>query len=255
MGKTKFGLGDRMKEFYENRSKTFLMRRTPVVIRIDGRAFHTLTRGLDKPFDEMLMRVMAKTTMSLCREIQGAKLGYTQSDEISILLTDYSKFSTEAWFGYSVQKMCSISASIATLAFNRFWMEEVAKFESTIADEETAKRLEIIKSKIFKAVFDSRVFSLPKEEVCNYFLWRMQDATKNSISMVAQAYFSHKELHGKSGDVKQDMLFKEHGVNWNGIPTTQKRGTAVVRGDSGWVIDEEMPILSGEGRDYVERLL
>jgi tRNA(His) guanylyltransferase len=198
-------MGDRMKGDYEARAQTQLPRRTHTIIRIDGKAFHTYTRGLDKPYDKRLMDDMAETTRFLCQEIQGARVGYTQSDEISILLTDYATRQTQAWFDGNVQKIVSIAASIATAQFNKL---------------RPAGRL---------AFFDARVFTIPQDlEVINYFLWRQRDAVRNSISMLAQAHFSAKQLHGKNTSAMQEMLWAEHGVNWNDEDPRFKRGTIVV---------------------------
>lgn len=198
-------MGDRMKGDYEGRAQTRLPRRTHTIIRIDGKAFHTYTRGLDKPYDKKLMDDMAETTQFLCQEIQGARVGFTQSDEISILLTDYATRQTEAWFDGNVQKIVSVSASLATARFNEC---------------RPLGRL---------AFFDSRVFTIPEDiEVINYFLWRQRDATRNSISMLAQAHFSAKRLHGLSTGQMQELLWSEKGINWNDEEPRFKRGTIVV---------------------------
>ena len=253
MDKTK--LGNRMKECYENRSKIYLTRRTPVIIRLDGKAFHAFTKGLKKPFDNFLMEVMQETTKYLCENIQGCKLGYTQSDEISLLLTDYDKLTTDAWFDYNIQKIVSISASMATLAFNTIFAKKLSKIDND-------DYLAILENKKYKALFDSRVFNIPKKEVNNYFLWRQKDASKNSISMVAQAYFSHKELHKKNGDDKQEMLFNKFGINWNDFSIPEKRGTCVIKKPiqiyeivrNKWIIDKEIPIFNKNVK-YIENLI
>lgn len=199
-------IGDRMKGDYESRAQTHLPRRTHTLIRIDGKAFHTYTRGLERPYDKRFMDDMAETTRYLCQEIQGARIGYTQSDEISVLVTDFATRQTQAWFDGNVQKIVSIAASLAT-----------AKFNAIRTD----------RSKL--ALFDARVFTIPQDlEVINYFLWRQRDAVRNSISMLAQAYFSAKQLHGKSTNAMQNMLWTEHGVNWNDEDPRFKRGTIVV---------------------------
>lgn len=196
-------LGDRMKDSYENRTRYALPRRTYTILRLDGKAFHTYTRGLDRPYDEQLMLDMADTARFLCGEIDGARLAYTQSDEISVLLTDFATPKTQAWFDGNVQKLVSISASMCTARFNQLRPDRLA-------------------------FFDSRVFTIPDPvEVRNYFIWRQKDATRNSISMAAQAYFSHKQLHGKSTGEMQDMLWSQHGVNWNDYDPRFKRGTLV----------------------------
>lgn len=257
-------LGKRMKENYENRAKNFLTRRVPVIIRLDGKAFHTFTKGLARPFDSLLMETMQETAKYLCENIQGCKLAYTQSDEISLLITDYDKLTTDAWFDYGVQKIVSVSASMATLAFNKIFKNKYYEYvQPESINLQEVKYWEKVKSKIDKALFDSRVFSLPKEEVCNYFIWRQQDCTKNSITMVAQSYFSHKELHCKNGNDKQDMLMLEKGVNWNNFSTPEKRGTCIIKQkiklDNGafrdkFTIDREIPIFS-KNREYIESLI
>lgn len=187
-------LGDRMKENYENRAKTFLVRRMPVIIRLDGKAFHTFTKGLKKPYDEIFHNTMNATMKYLCENIQGCKLGYTQSDEITLLLTDYDTLTTDAWFDYNVQKICSVSASMATMAFNKFLRNNFNAVDLD-ADLEYVKMLF---KKLDCAMFDSRCFNIPTEEVTNCFIWRQQDATRNAIQMLGQCNFSHKELHNKS---------------------------------------------------------
>lgn len=274
-------LGIRMKTYYEQISKTKLMRRTPVVIRIDGKAFHTFTRGFARPFDGLLMDAMQRTTQYLCENIQGCVFGYTQSDEISLVLVDYQRFESEAWFDYEVQKLCSISASMATMAFNRFFTENVEMnqchpaYEQTEADriaaEQIMGRMPYYLASIRKgAMFDARCFNIPKEEVTNMIYWRQLDASRNSIQMVGQAYFSHKELEGKSCSNIQDMLMEQYGINWNNLPAYQKRGSCCVRetyleknpsmpgGEvvkTRWIIDTEIPIFKGDGRQYIERLI
>lgn len=268
-------LGKRMKEFYEQIPKTRLMRRMPVAIRIDGKAFHTFTRGFQKPFDEVLIKSMQDTMLYLCKNIQGCVFGYTQSDEITLILIDYQKLESCAWFDYEVQKMCSISASMATMVFNRYFEKNTAWFRiknklNGISDADTIewnvyiKYLQAIDN---GAMFDARCFNIPKEEVCNLIYWRQLDATRNSIQMVGQANFSYKELHGKSCNMIQDMLMTQKGINWNDFPTHQKRGSACRRVESEvniagtmdiistWEIDLEMPILKGEDRDYVDKLV
>ena len=270
-------LGDRMKG-YENISRTYLTRRVPVIIRLDGKAFHTFTRGLEKPFDFTLMKVMQLTMQYLCANIQGCVFGYTQSDEITLVLTDYATINTDAWFGYNVQKMASVSASMATMEFNRLFRKE---FEDAVLGWNPDRkdlallkdRLAKLQEKQFTACFDARCFSVPVDEVCNCLIWRQQDATRNSIEAVGQANFSHKQLMGKSCNEIQDMLFKEKGINWNDLTTYCKRGSACYRVVSEeeiddprnpgnkitvqrrrWIVDADIPIFSKD-RDFIERLL
>ncbi len=240
-GKT---LGDRMKD-YEKTSNFFLQRKIPVMGRLDGKAFHTLTRNLDRPFDEMFHRCMVGATKALCGKIQGCQVGYTQSDEITILLVDWQTKTTDAWFGYRLQKMCSVAASIASVAFNQAW--EVENGSNPPAP----------------AYFDARFWNIAKEEVNNVFLWRQRDAEKNSISMLAQAHFSHKELHKKNSSDKQDMLMSlDVPVNWNDTKVWEKRGATVDRIvyeqngalRSRWSENLETPMF-GKEPDYINKFL
>jgi tRNA(His) 5'-end guanylyltransferase len=225
---------NRMKK-YESVSKMFLTRRTPMIIRLDGKAFHSLTKDMDTPWDENFTRSMMETTYELCEEIQGAQLAYCQSDEISILVQDYDKLTTSAWFDKNIQKIVSVSSSIATMTFNVAIREYIKGFYK-------------------QAYFDSRAFTLPKEEVCNYFIWRQQDSTRNSIQGLAQSNFSHKELQGLNNSKVQDKLMLEKNINWNDTPTKYKRGFCAVNKDSGWEIDEEIPIFTRD-RQYIEKLV
>ena len=160
-------LGTRMKEFYEGIPKTKLMRRVPVAIRIDGKAFHTFTRGFQKPFDSILMASMQETMKYLCENIQGCVFGYSQSDEITLILIDYQKFTSSAWFDYEVQKVCSIAASMATMAFNKFFTKNVNYFEMTHEHDDTVNEYctTLVNAAEKGATFDSRCFNIPKEEV------------------------------------------------------------------------------------------
>lgn len=231
--------GDRMKG-YENTYRMKLPKRMPIIIRIDGKSFHTYTRGLEKPFDRYLTYAMWETCKYLAQNIMGCKLAYTQSDEISLLLTNYDKLTTESWFDNNLQKIVSVSASLATAKFNEIMREEYPEKQF--------------------ALFDARAWVLPKDEVCNYFLWRQQDATKNSISMVAQANFSQKQLQGLNSGQMQDKLFLEKSINWNDIPTWQKRGACIKKTyfekngalRSKWDVDLETPIFS-QDREYIEK--
>lgn len=261
-------IGTRMKENYENRSKTYLTRRCPAIIRIDGKAFHTFTKGFKKPYDEIFHKAMNETMRYLCKNIQGCKIGYTQSDEITLLLTDYETITTDAWFDYSVQKMCSVSASLATFAFNRYfakfareYTENPDIFVSANSDEDVKQNKENCKyaltliNAIDKgALFDSRCFSIPADEVVNCFIWRQQDATKNAISMLARCYFSDKQCHDKNGSELQDMLMDEYKVNFNDMPIEYKRGVCCIRTENGWKIDKEIPVFT-KNREYIEKYI
>ena len=268
-------LGVRMKTFYEQIPKTKLMRRCPVAIRIDGKAFHTFTRGFQKPFDDLMVKSMQATMKYLCKNIQGCVLGYTQSDEITLILVDYKKLNSSAWFDYEVQKLCSVAASMATMAFNKFFYNMV--MEETAGGEFTEGIAGIHLNAAEKgAMFDARAFNIPKEEVTNLIYWRQVDAKRNSIQSVGQAYFSHKELDKKSSDMIQCMLFEERCVNWHDYPTHLKRGSCCVKNkiviesdgvvvtaqlrdttanENSWIIDNEIPIFKGEGRKYIDDLI
>lgn len=282
-------LGKRMKTYYEEIPKIRLMRRTPVAIRIDGKAFHTFTRGFQKPFDPVLVKTMQETTQYLCQNIQGCIFGYTQSDEITLILIDYQTLTTDAWFNYELEKMCSISASMATMAFNKFFRKNCDDWgRETFVDwdlggtnEEVDKEKLALSETYMKAVekgamFDARCFNIPKEEVTNLVYWRQVDAARNSIQMVGQANFSHNELQEKTCNMIQDMLHEQRDINWNNFPTYLKRGTAVVRNkvivdrtkftescflrdrslpENAWIIDLDMPILKGEDRAYLDELI
>lgn len=254
----KDSLGNRMKEFYESVPKTKLVRRMPVAIRIDGKAFHTFTRGFKKPFDRILMTSMQQTMKYLCENIQGCVLGYTQSDEITLILIDYQKLTSSAWFDYEVQKICSISASMATLAFNRFFEHELFVYSHIRGYNSYNKN--VYTQTLFKALdkgamFDARCFNIPKEEVCNLIYWRQLDATRNSIQMVGQANFSHKELQNKTQNDIQDMLMTQKGINWNNFAIDEKRGSCCIKNGDGWIVDREIPIFKGENREYIEKLI
>lgn len=286
-------LGVRMKTFYEQIPKTKLMRRCPVLIRLDGKAFHTFTRGFKKPFDEILIKSMQETTKYLCENIQGCVLGYTQSDEITLILVDYKKLNSSAWFDYEVQKMCSIAASMTTMVFNKYFIQNYLDYMSNehwdFSTEEGVEKYRSIQSAYNRAtdkgaMFDARCFNIPKEEVTNCLYWRQLDASRNSIQMVGQANFSHKELQNKSCNEIQDMLLTKKGINWNDLPTYQKRGSCVVKEEyyayidehgmieeldssessislpgiskrSRWIIDEDIPIFKGKGREYIDKLI
>lgn len=190
-------LGERIKSQYEDRTRFFIPRRTFTILRLDGKAFHTYTRGLNKPFDDDLIEDIDSAIIALLPEIQGAVFAYTQSDEISILLTDFATPQTSAWFDGNVQKMASVSASIMTAQFN---LQRLCRIGCGGIDRPLDKGAEWIQENYTAmAYFDSRLFTIPDRiEVMNYFIWRNQDCARNSVSMLAQSLFSHKQLQGKS---------------------------------------------------------
>lgn len=201
-------LGLRMKENYENRSQFYLTRRTPVIVRIDGRAFHTFTKSFKRPFDRRIIDSMVLSALTVAGEMQGFKLAYMQSDEASFLLTDYDTLETQAWFDYNKSKIETICASIMTAAFAR------------------CMRLADVNQLAF---FDARAFNIPVDEVSNYFLWRMQDWARNSVSMYARAYFSHKQLVGKKVTDMHEMLYRI-GKNWTtDLCDDERNGTLILQ--------------------------
>ena len=208
-------LAMRMK-FFEKQNKVYLDKNKPICLRLDGKSFSTFTKGLNKPFDMILMESMWEASKILCESIQGCKVAYTQSDEITLFLNSYENEKTDPWFGYNVEKIVSNSASIATLAFNKkfFELSNILKeniLKYSFGGDEAGKmdKYNIYNSKIFKATFDSRAFNLPKDEVNNNFYWRESDARRNSIQMVAQANFSHKELQNLNcNQLKESKIFK-----------------------------------------------
>lgn len=223
----KKSLGNRMKE-YEKAWSISLPKRMPIIIRLDGQAFHTLCRRFSKPFDLSFIRWMDYAAMMLCKKIQGVEMAYVQSDEISLLVHYYKTIDSEPWFNNNIQKIVSSSAAIASVAFSSYLQEETT--------------------------FDSRVFVVPEHEVCNYFIWRQQDWERNSISMLAQSLYSHKELHGKNCSVMQDMIF-EKGKNWDKLPLYLKRGRCIVKNNEGhWILDDTIPIFT-QDRNYIEKFL
>lgn len=259
-------LGDRMKK-YEYVTRTYLTPRTPVIIRVDGKAFHTFTRGLNRPFDDIFSKSMQETMRYLCTNIQGCVLGYTQSDEITLVLIDYKELDSQGWFDYNIQKCVSVAASMATLAFNKCfekyasnWIDDY--FEAWNTDSKGEKYQDtLIKAIETGAMFDARIFNVPKEEVTNCVLWRQNDSSRNSVQMVGFANFSQKEMQGKSCSEIQDMLMLQKGINWNDLPTRYKRGSCCIKKQvvgserPQWVIDDEIPIFKGEGREYIENLI
>ena len=265
-------LADKMKRF-ETEVNIKLEVKKPVIIRLDGKAFHTFTKCLDKPFDKDLSEIMQYTAMKLAEEIQNVKFIYSQSDEISILLTDWDNPNTDTWYGNRVQKMTSISASIATARFNQAIMKVISKYKDIMAEpivefrngkfyradniqlEGKELKFAIWNSKQFQAMFDSRVFNLEPEEVSNYFLYRYMDAKRNSIQALAQSQFSHKQLNGKKVEDMIEMVKEKTGIDYKELPSIQKVGFAVYKDEEDkWKLDLEVPDIY-ENREYVEKWL
>lgn len=226
-------LGDRMKG-YENVPRIKLTPRMPIIIRIDGKSFHTYTKGFNRPWDTTIQCAMSLAAIYLIKENIGADIAYIQSDEISLVLNTYKTFETQPWFDGNVQKIASVSASIATYAFNSIMS--------------TTKR----------ALFDSRCFVVPKEDVVNYFIWRQQDAIRNSISSLAQSKFSCKLLQGKNS-VQMKQMLCDVNLPWEKVSIKNQRGWCVRKiasEDSKTSIEEDNNIpLFQEQRDYINKFL
>lgn len=252
----KDSLGDRMKAKYEDVFRHTVPQRTYAIVRIDGKAFHTYTKKLPRPYCEELATCMDHAAMELCKTMMGCRIAYGQSDEYSFLLTDFEKEDTEMWFSGNIQKMASVSASIFTAHF---------------ADASEVLRTKFSVPKV--AMFDSRVFVIPsRTDVINYFIWRQQDATRNSLSMLASTHFNHKALHGKKSADMHEMLAQKD-INWNNMNTAFKRGRLIERvysereisythkitkevhtktvNDTTWDIDSNIPVFT-QNRMYLE---
>lgn len=255
-------LGDRMKS-YEGLSRHYLERKQPVIIRVDGKSFSKYTKGFKKPFDDILVEVMHLTTKFLCANIQNCKIGYTQSDEISLLLVDYHDENTDCWFGNNLQKLCSVSASMATLAFNKHLIKVINQYydKDLITDDEYAFYM----SKTHLAMFDSRAFIVPKEDVVNYFIWRQQDAVRNSIQMLGRSNFPHKKLQNKNTKEIEEMLNTELGISWSDLSIAKKQGVCLYKEKytldnkeqtirHRWSVDNKTPIFM-EDTNYIGKYL
>ncbi len=211
-----------MKQDYEDALRVTLPRRSYVVIRIDGRGFHTFTKGLERPYSRRLAEALDAAAIGLCQEMIGCRFAYGQSDEYSFLLTDFEKENSPLWFDGNVQKIVSVSASLFTAYFNKAFPSE---------------RI---------AAFDSRVLVISRrDEVAKYFLWRQLDASANSLNMLASAHYAHAELEGKSNTEKHEMLFAK-GVNWAKQAADFKRGRVVRRSadGKGWEADLAIPVFN-----------
>jgi tRNA(His) 5'-end guanylyltransferase len=247
----------RIKSNYEQRQCYYLTRRTPVIIRLDGKAFHSYCKPLKNRFDTAFMEVMNLTAIKLAESIQGTQVIYLQSDEISILLHDYKDLTSEAWFDYNKSKVETISAAIASVEFtinsNLIWNRGVYIHRELDT---------VIENPKFKsAYFDSRSFNLPEQEVNNYFVARQRDCIRNSINSLGQSLYSAKELHGKNLSQVQELIFvKSH--NWNDLPTSWKRGRCVIKTNvivnnverSKWIIDNDIPEFT-QDINYIEQYL
>lgn len=235
----KDSLGDRLKG-YEDAYRIHLPNKLPIIIRLDGKGWHNYLKGCDKPFDASVIHCMNDTAIYLCKNIQGVKFCYLQSDEISLLIYN-SGFESQGWFDNNIQKMVSVSSGLASSYFTS------------------------ISNRIFPetklAQFDARCFIVPLDEIVNAFIWRQQDATRNSVQMLSRSLYSHKECNNKNISELQELCFKK-GINWNNLPTSFKRGRCITKQQyqkedvmrSRWIVDNEIPIFS-QDRNYIEKYI
>lgn len=250
-------LGNRMKEYEAVTTGLRLVPKETIIIRLDGKAFHTFTRGMDRPFDDILSSSMIEAMLNLCKEIPTCVFGYTQSDEITLVLKLPDRVKSQSYMNGKLHKQISLSASKLTNKFMEAYITEVeSRYNYGILKGE---KLDIYKSKYFKAEFDSRVFNIPEWDAINNIIWRQQDATRNSIESLGQANFSHKQLYKKNCNDIMDMLVTQKGINWNNMPTKYKRGIACYREYTGlnnrktWIVDTEMPIIT-QNREWFSRV-
>jgi tRNA(His) 5'-end guanylyltransferase len=248
----KDSLGNRIKK-YEDVFRTKLPIRMPVIIRCDGKAFSSLTRSCIRPYDKDVVECMEAAAMKLCREVSSVALAYVQSDEISILMLPYADLNTQPYFDGNIQKIVSVTASMASTAFMMKSLEIKNAIDKHGKVHETA--YEKFGNK--PPLFDSRIFVLPESEVVNALLWRQQDASRNSIQMLARALYSHSECNNKNSSQLQDMCVAK-GRNWNDEPTSFKRGFCIrkepdANGRMKWKTDFDIPVFS-QDREYISNL-
>lgn len=204
MGKqVKDELGNRMKRYEAVTGDRILVPKMPFIIRVDGKAFHTFTKGVVKPFDKIIEHAMIKTAEALCKDIPGAVIAYTQSDEITVVCKYVDRIKSEAWFNGRISKIETISASKATKYFNKFFYEAVEKCENR----------KVYERKLFNAEFDSRVFNIPEWDCINNIIWRQQDAIRNSVESVGHCHFTAKQLNKVCNEEIKNMLL-EKGISW-----------------------------------------
>lgn len=220
MAVNKDNLGDRIKR-YESVSKPLLTRRSPVMVRVDGKAFHTFTKGFKKPFDDDVIGAMVYATKMTAQHMQGFELAYTQSDEATFMLWDFRSIESGAWFDYEVNKLVSITASYFTYYFNQKWQEVYRnKYAHTPDDKWNAEKARRM------AIFDARAFNVPYDDWPNVFIWRQRDWERNSVQMMARSLYSQSELHGKNVD-QLNKLIREKALDWNNLDSVYKYGSFI----------------------------
>lgn len=241
---TKDLMGNRFKA-YEAASSMHMIPGIPKIIRLDGKAFHTFTKGCEQPYDWNIMSAMAAGAVAVMKEIGGsARLAYIQSDECSIVLNDKPRIESSPWFDNNLVKMATVSSSIMSVNFSWAYYEALASSGSQAGSVE------------FKpAYFDARIFPVPNVwEMHNAILWRQFDAIKNSKSQYARHYFSQKQVHEKNGEQKVQMMKDQHGFDWHTAPTWTKHGIVVRRGTMGkFEIDMNIPEFKVD-KDYLAKI-
>jgi tRNA(His) guanylyltransferase len=229
MSDKKDNLGNRVKG-YENCSRYYLQRRTPVILRIDGQHFSSFTKNCKKPFDGALNNAMVTSAMMTAENMQGFKLAYHQSDEVTFFLSDWETFETCAWFDNNLAKLQTITASMFTAYFNDNYPKYKEDQHSSYWIDNPPLKYEDMPDFKYEdglAFFDCRAFNVPKEEVANMFLWRQKDWHRNSIQMLGRSQFSQKQLHGKNMEQIKALLL-EKGQDWENLPDEYKNGTFIV---------------------------
>lgn len=240
MKKALDNLGNRIKQ-YEDAYRIKLPIRMPIIVRLDGKSFHSYTKGCNKPFDLNLIDILNETAMYICKNTHDIQLAYLQSDEITFFLHNYKELNSQPYFDNNIQKIVSVMASMAGAVF-------------------TSSSHKIFGTNKL-AVFDARAFIVPEKEVNNTFLFRQQDASRNSIQSLARSLYSHKQCDNKNTSELQEMTFQK-GQNWNDLPTHLKRGRCVIKENydkngtqrSRWIVDNEIPIFS-QNPEYINKYL
>lgn len=250
-------LGNRMKEYEAVTTGLKLVPKEPIIIRLDGIAFHTFTKGMKKPFDSVLSYAMAEATLQLCKSIPTCVFGYTQSDEITLVLKLPDRIKSQSYYNNKMHKQISASASKAANKFMEAFIKDVeSRIEHGIITDEEAKKY---RRKYFKADFDSRVFNMPEWDIINNIIWRQQDCIRNSIEALGQSKFSSKQLHKKSCNDIKEMLLKTYDIDWNNALIRYKHGIAVYKVESDkkadrkdWVTDFNMPIITEDRQWFAD---
>lgn len=242
---------------YRKTSTTRLLPKTPVIVRVDGRNFSSLTKNLHKPFDDVLHGAMVKMATTLARDMCGAQVAYVHSDEVNILLTDWANEGTCPWYNNNIQRMVSAAASTATLAFNDAFADYVARMGDAMASGVLDHDQELFQNYVncaYHALFSAEVFNVPPKYVVDYFVWCQQQALNKATLSLAQTHFTPAELLGKKQDEVFEMLAAK-GIVFNKLPIAQQRGTYIYRiKDGSWYEDKSTPLIGGK-RVYIARFL